>query len=206
MFATQADASSAVALFQVRATGGDVTPLTGAAAEDNDESHIFPNVLPSGRAVLFTVVPQGRPRTEGHIAVLSLDTGDYHTVIDRGGSPHYVESGHVVYRLDGTLMAVPFDAERLETTGPSVAVVEGIGRREGSFAVSRTGLLVYSRPGGGPADRTLVWVDREGREELLAAPPRAYRFRDCRRTGRRLRCRWRSRSPGRSAGSSSEGC
>ena len=45
------------------------------------------------------------------------------------------------------------------------------------FAVAADGELVYI-PGGtaGEADRQLVWVDRQGQEEPLAAPPRAYTY------------------------------
>jgi serine/threonine-protein kinase len=44
-------------------------------------------------------------------------------------------------------------------------------------SVAADGTLVYV-PGGLVAtpQRTLVWVDRRGREEALAAPPRAYRY------------------------------
>ena len=46
------------------------------------------------------------------------------------------------------------------------------------FSVSEKGSLVYV-PGGlvtGPVLRTLVWVDRDGNEEALAAPPRFYNY------------------------------
>ena len=43
------------------------------------------------------------------------------------------------------------------------------------FSVSDTGGLVYVT-GIGLVNRTLVWVDRDGREEALAAEPRAYTY------------------------------
>jgi serine/threonine-protein kinase len=50
------------------------------------------------------------------------------------------------------------------------------------FASSAEGTLVYAPgsedPGGPSVARALVWVDREGNEKLLAAPPRPYRSVD----------------------------
>src|SRR5207248_6527087 len=46
----------------------------------------------------------------------------------------------------------------------------------GDFAVATDGTLVYvDAPGSFTANgRTLVWVDRAGKEEAMAAPPHAY--------------------------------
>ena len=74
-------------------------------------------------------------------------------------------------------MAVPFDVDALEVMGGPIPMAEGVmtaGQRSGAahFSVSDTGALVYVT--ADPGDRTLVWVDRDGREETLAAEPRAY--------------------------------
>lgn len=45
-----------------------------------------------------------------------------------------------------------------------------------NFAVSRHGTLAHVTGGAGIAPRTLVWVDRQGREELVKVPPRAYTY------------------------------
>ena len=98
----------------------------------------------------------------------------------RGGShAHYVTSGHLVYTAEGTLRAVPFDLTRLETRGTPVTVLPRLvttPRGSGDFAVAADGTLAYvDAPGAtAAAERTLVWVDRQGREEALAAPPRPY--------------------------------
>ena len=109
------------------------------------------------------------------------DGRTYRTIIEQGFHAHYVPTGHIVYLLGGNLMAVPFDAGRLEVTGPAVPVVEGVRGRttqgEFGFAVSPTGFLVYA-PGSvvENAKRMLVWVDRKGREEPLGAPLRSYAY------------------------------
>ena len=94
------------------------------------------------------------------------------------GPAHYVPTGHLVYMqlATGTLVAVPFDLARLQVGAtPPVAVAEGILTREGAhYTVSANGLLAYV-PGGSPVeDRTLVWVDRQGKADPLNAPGRPY--------------------------------
>jgi Tol biopolymer transport system component len=46
----------------------------------------------------------------------------------------------------------------------------------GVDAAVANGMLVYVRGGVTGADRSLVWVDRTGREEPVPAPPRAYQY------------------------------
>jgi Tol biopolymer transport system component len=67
-------------------------------------------------------------------------------------------------------MAVAFDTDRLETRGDAKQVAASGGT---SFAVSNEGTLIYAVRDS-VAPRTLVWVDRRGREEDLGAPPGNY--------------------------------
>ena len=97
----------------------------------------------------------------------------------RGGShAHYVPSGHLVYTAEGTLRAVPFDLTRLEAGRTPVTVLPRLVTMQqgaGDFDVAADGTLAYvDAPGAASAARTLVWVDRQGGEEPLGAPPRPY--------------------------------
>ena len=109
-----------------------------------------------------------------------LATGT-HKVLVRGGShAHYVPSGHLVYAAAGTLRAIGFDLARLETDGTPVPVipqVATISTGAVEAVVAGNGTLAYI-PGGVAvgAQRTLVWVDRQGQETPIAAPPRAYHY------------------------------
>ena len=165
-------------LFQVAAAGG-APRLLAAAEADAAESFAFPDALPGGKTILFSIGGSRPDFTTSRIAALSLATGKYHTVIDRGYHARFVPSGHIVYMLGSVLMAVPFDTEKLETSGPGVPVVEGIRGRsntaEAGYGVSQTGVMVYA-PGAMLGGGVLkpVWVDRDGRKEALAAPAREY--------------------------------
>jgi serine/threonine-protein kinase len=177
VFAT-ADVSTG--LLAVSANGGEPAVLTTPDPKQGELDHVFPSVLPSGQAVLFTITNANGPDTS-QVAVLDLKTGQRKTLIRGGGAAEYVSSGHILYAAAGSLRAVRFDPVRLEVLSDPVPVVEHVvtkGTGSTEFSVSRQGALVYL-PGGvaGPnsgAQRTLVWVDRKGHEEPVKAPPRAY--------------------------------
>ena len=139
-------------------------------------NHAWPEILPGGHAVLFTILLSGSIET-AQIVVLNLETGDQ-TVLIRGGSfPRYSASGHIVYGVAGTLRAVGFDLDRLDVTTNPVPVLDGVITRAtgaANFALSSDGSLVYvtgARGTGGVGVR-LVWVNRDGRQvEPIADDP-----------------------------------
>ena len=159
-------------LQRVSADGG--TPEALTQVKEGEVCHAWPQILPGGQAVLFTVFQNPESRT----VVLSLETGEQQTLIENSAKARYLPTGHLLYAWEGTLSAAPFDLDELQVTGPAVAVVEGITTifaGDAQFSVSENGTLVYIP--GGVALRTpvrLVWVDREGREEPLAAETRRY--------------------------------
>jgi serine/threonine protein kinase/Tol biopolymer transport system component len=153
-----------------------------------------PQLLPDGESVLFSVTTAtGNTRwDQARIVVQSLRTGE-RTVVWQGGSDaRYLPTGHLVYALGEALFALAFDADRLEVSGGPVSLVDGVPRlnnpatnsASASYGVSNQGTLVHIAGGnlvftGGPtteALRTLVWVDRQGLEEPLAAPSRPYSY------------------------------
>lgn len=172
-------------LLRVPAGGGDPTLLTERDAK-TEVDHVLPFVLPGGRAVLFTIVPHGQVVDSSQIAVLDFTTGERKILIRGGSHAEYVgpspdsgQAGFLVYAAAGTLRAVRFDPGRLVVLSGPVPVVEQVmtetnGTAE--FSVSRTGVLAYAQGGvvDSASQRTLVWVDRQGREEPIDAPPLAY--------------------------------
>ncbi len=167
-------------LFRVSAAGGAPVLLT---RPEKGTDHFRPWFLPGGRAVLFSVVPDSPDRRgESQVAVLDLGSpASEARILIRGGSDaRYVPTGHLVYVAGNTLRAVRFDPDRLEVRGPSVPVlasVNVIGDFLGDFDVSDDGTLVYlDQTTGGEAERTLTWVDRQGKEEHIPTQPRAYLY------------------------------
>ena len=173
-------------LMRVPATGGQPEEFTRLA--EGETQHAWPDMLPGARAVLFTIM--GAALEEAQIAVLDLQTGQRKVLLAGGSYPRYSPTGHIVYGIGGVLRAVPFDAERLEITGPPVPVVDGVVTKisgAADFALARNGTLIYvAGDATGAARRTLAWVDRMGREEPIAAPERAYTYPRISPDGRRV--------------------
>ncbi len=56
--------------------------------------------------------------TKAQVAVLWVGAGERPNLIQGAGTqPRYAPSGHLVYAQGGSLMAAPFDPQRLEVTG-----------------------------------------------------------------------------------------
>ena len=110
---------------------------------------------------------------------MDLKTGAQKTLLRGGSAPRYLPSGHLVYGSAGSLRAVAFDVERLEVIGTPVPVVPQLVTTPtgaADFDVASDGTLVYVRGGLQEPARVLLWVDREGREEPIQAPVRAYQY------------------------------
>ena len=114
------------------------------------------------------------------VAALDLKTAQTKTLIRGGSDAQYLDSGHLVYAAGGALRAVRFDLARLEVLGEPVQVVDSVmmtSNGAANYAVSQRGTLLYV-PGGAHAvttsPRSLVWVDRQGHEQPIKAPPRPY--------------------------------
>jgi serine/threonine-protein kinase len=164
-------------LFRVPAQGGAAEPLVAGLGVG--ERAVFPQYLANNAAVLFTVVPtrSNSPATskfpDARIDVLNLESGERRTLLRGASRARYVQSGHLIYTVGQTLYAVAFDAARLELHGDPVQMATGVSGSE--FSVSDDGTLVYFT-GRDSRGNSLVWVNRQGQEEPLAAPPRGYIF------------------------------
>lgn len=164
-------------IWRVPANGGTAERIITVA--DGQRAH-GPQLLPDGRSVLFTLAQ--RPSwDEADIVVQSLDSGVRTILIPGGTDARYLPTGHLVYALRGTLLAVPFDAVSLRIKGAPQPLVANVLRRGGAFAsaaqftVSSNGTLAYVESSSLPAARrTLVWVDRGGHEDAIPAEPKPY--------------------------------
>ena len=164
-------------LYQVSANGGEPEILAVPDAEKGERQYFSPEILPGGKAVLFTIFLGGR---NYQTAVLSLETGERKVLLEGSRDARYAPTGHLVYELygTGTLMAVPFDLGRLEIAGDSVPILQGVRQALNGwvdYSFSSDGTLVYVPGGSGAGQFRLVWVDRQGAVEPMGAPPHNYR-------------------------------
>jgi eukaryotic-like serine/threonine-protein kinase len=176
-----ATADPSTGLMRVPAGGGEPEVLTKPDVAAKEQDHALPSYLPGGHAVLFAITAAGSVENS-QVAVLDLTTRKYRSLIRGGTHPQYVNSGHLVYSVAGSLRAVGFDLDALAVTSDAVPVTEQVGMTSTGatqYAVSETGTLVYMPGGanGAGAARSLVWVDRKGLETPVAgAPLRSYTY------------------------------
>jgi len=163
-------------LFQVPVAGGRPTRVTALDVQKGEFSHRWPELLPDGRTVLFTVGTLGS-WDDAQIVAQSLESGRRQVLVQGGTNPHYVSTGHLVYAHAGVLMALRFDPTQLKITGAPVRVLDGVMESADGAAqlgLSANGTVVYVPNRPESAERQLVSVDRTGAGAPLAAPPRAY--------------------------------
>ena len=119
----------------------------------------YPQVLPGGKAVLFVHYPSAVDPDKASIDVFTFADRRRKVVKQGGVSARYLptseHSGHLLYANKGTLFAIPFDLDKLETRGTPVPVLDDVMYAANStgaaqFAFSPSGALVY-RKGSSPA-------------------------------------------------------
>ncbi len=166
-------------LYQVAENGGAPRLLAKPDPARKERLYAWPQFMPGGRTVMFTIVPEGS--IDGaKIAVLNLDTLAATEVLTGGTASHYASTGHLVYGSGRTMKAVAFDLATLQTRGdpvelPDIEIASTPDNGAADFALSETGTLLFLSPGG-QALRTLSWIDRRGNEDPLPLAPGRYNY------------------------------
>jgi Tol biopolymer transport system component len=174
-------------LARVSAFGGEPEPLELPAGYF---SVYWPAALPGGEAVLLTAFEPSVSANSDFWSLLAYfpDTGHAKVLLHGGAFARYVPTGHLLYARGGALHAAPFDVQRIEVTGASTPVLDGV-RVElngaAQVSCSRDGTLVYV-PGGAMSVAEFTWVGRDGAAKPLGIPPRAFGTFQLSPEGRRL--------------------
>jgi serine/threonine-protein kinase len=169
-------------LWQVTVDGGTPEPLTTLDEDQGEWAQVWPQLLPGGEAVLFLAFTEeaelGRGEPLGRGAALvaqNLITGERRVLVDDALPFRYAPSGHIVYVPGGQVdqpggsWAIPFDANRLQTTGEAVRLSAVPGT---VLAIARNGTAVYQSRVIGPTQlaTAMVWTDMAGQETSVGAP------------------------------------
>jgi Tol biopolymer transport system component len=168
------------ALSRLPAEGGTPQPLT--RREGSAVAHRWPQHLPGGEAVLFTLSSSGVAFENASIAAVSLKTGAIKILLRGGYFGRYLptgdSTGHLVYVHEGVLFAVPFDPARLELRGAAVSLLEDLASDPnsgaGQFSYSMTGTFVYRTGNVSAQSWTVWWLDSAGKTKPLIATPSVY--------------------------------
>jgi Tol biopolymer transport system component/DNA-binding winged helix-turn-helix (wHTH) protein len=175
-------------LSRIPPQGGAPTAVTKLAP--GEVVHRWPQILPGGKAVLFSAYRSLTGLEGANIEVISLRDGRQKTVVRGGTWGRYLPGGYLVYIDNGSLLAVRFDLERLEVSGTPTPVLEGVGYSSvwGSAQIdfSRNGALVYRAGKTGAGLVTVRWLDASGNDRPLLTIPGNYLSPTISPDGRRL--------------------
>jgi serine/threonine protein kinase/Tol biopolymer transport system component len=146
-------------LQRISAAGGATTPATSVDPSRKENSHRRPWFLPDGRHFLYTAIVNGT--SDATIYVGALDSREARVLTQASSNAIYA-SGYLLFLREDTLMAQPFDAKRLATTGEAVPVADQVGASSGAqaFFTAAAGTLVFQT--GAQASQSIAWLDRTG--------------------------------------------
>ncbi len=153
----------------VTVRGGKPTVVTELDTSRAEGSHRLPHHVAGHNVLLFTALIEKPFNLE--IWAVDLSTGERRYLLD-GSQASYLSSGHIVVsrpesNTRGSLWLAPFDADRMEVTGP----LEPLGVSVGSFAargwsVAPNGVLVY-QPSQGELRSSLVLLEPDGEARMI---------------------------------------
>jgi serine/threonine protein kinase/Tol biopolymer transport system component len=151
------------ALYQIPASGGTPRLVTELNAMRGEQSHRWPVFLADGKHFIFFVRNPQRPELSG-IYAGSLDSKEYHFVVNASFGPAFSVAERIVYVRNGVLITQGFDERKLVVSGDPVPLQDHVAVQPLStgalFSVSPAGELIYYR---GSLSMALSWYERDGR-------------------------------------------
>jgi len=151
-------------IFRIAAAGGTAVPLTKLSPEHT--THRWPDFLPDGKHFLYLAADHADPRgASTEIYIASLDGKLNRPLMHSFAKAEYA-SGYLLYLHDTTLMAQPFNADKLEFTGDATTIAENVAENSSTwgavFSASQNGVIAY-QAAGHTVQGELRWYDRQGR-------------------------------------------
>jgi serine/threonine-protein kinase len=169
-----------VGIQRIAAGGGQPQPFTTLQAEAKERTHRWPQIMPDGKHVLFTVGSSDSPEyyDDSEIDAVSIGTGQRTMILKGASRAAYSSTGHLIYARGGALYSVGFDPVRLQTSGAATPVVTNVAGDTSSgsafFDMSGGDLLYVSGPSINEHG-SLIWANENGKIEEVDAPLHHYR-------------------------------
>jgi Tol biopolymer transport system component len=153
-------------LVRVSASGGPVTEVTALDDSIGESTHRWPSFLPDGKHFLY--LARVVQRDEHNAVRIGSVDGKVNRLIVNGESNAQYANGYILYGRETTLMAQPFDPDRLALTGDPFPIANDVQAdfsfSQMTFSVSEQGVLVY-QTGESAAGSELKWLDRSGKPQ-----------------------------------------
>lgn len=133
---------------RISASGGAFTRVTELDQAAGDQTHRWPVALPDGEHFLFYArVAEISGSENDAICVGSIKDGSFKRLV-KARSQGIYSNGHLLFIRGTTLLAQPFDLDRLELSGDPFPVTQNISYTSrfsiGDFSASTGGRLVYT--------------------------------------------------------------
>lgn len=167
-------------LYSVGPSGGAPKPLTTLDSLHGEISQRFPDILPGGKAIIFTSKYRDTQRFDNaKIVVERLDNHKRKVIIEGGTYARYAPGGRIIYVRGGSIYSAPFDLSALKVTGSPTLVAKGGMMSEASgaasYSFSSDGVLVYLPGGPAPIATNIInWVSFDGSVKPLLRKPGPY--------------------------------
>ena len=164
-------------IWRIPALGGEPELIVEPDAEQGERTYRWPDLLPDGRTVIFSVGSTRSPNNydDARIDAYSLDSGERWTLIDGANMARFVPPDRLIFARRGTLYAVTLDVDTMSVDGDPVPVVEDLGGDPTSgvsfVAAAPNGSLAYVPGAVTQGKAHLAIVGRDGESTGLMLPP-----------------------------------
>jgi eukaryotic-like serine/threonine-protein kinase len=169
--------SSSSGILRVSDNGGTPQPVTKLQAGKGEFADFSPDVLPDGKTLLFTAFSGGN-MDDGALVAQRIGSDERKVIVAKGADAHFFAPNHLLYMRAGNLMAVEFDAGKLETAGsPAVVVQDVLMQPATGFAqydVSGNGTLIYVNGGKQAVENSLVLAEHDAKVQPLPVKANLY--------------------------------
>lgn len=170
------------ALSRIPSAGGAPTAITMLDQSHGEVTQRWPQLLPGGKAVLFTSHTTTGAYDGASIMAVSLANHRAKTLLSGGTFGRYIAApsgaGYLLYVKRATLFAVRFDPDRLEIHGTPTPVLDQVAYNPGSgsaqFGISANGALVYRIGGSSNRLVNVQWMEPSGSLQPLLVKPGFY--------------------------------
>jgi serine/threonine protein kinase len=169
-------------LYRVHDSGGQAQEATHLDSAHSEVTQRWPQILPGGKAVLFTASADNNFFGKGSVEAAPLDTGVPKVLVENAYFGRYLPGGYLAYVSQGTVFVVPFDLQKLKITGTAIPVLEGVNsditNGSAQLSFSDNGTAVYLSGAGVNHNLNVTLLDRKGNAAVLisdrpdAASPR----------------------------------
>ena len=169
---------SAASLMIIRSAGGQMRQLTTLAP--GERTHRWPQALPGGKAVLFTVGTVRSPDSydAGNIDAVITATGERRVILSGSAMARYCGDGHLMFTKGAALYSTAFDPDELKTSGEAVQVAPAVARDASTgaahFGCASDGTLAYVPATSLSEQRQLFWVSETAGIEPVKLSPGPY--------------------------------